>query len=77
MKTRTKVICILLILILLFTPIPMLGWKDGGTRTYEAITYRIVDYRYNEFIYPKEKQRLYIQFFPKNFGPWPEVEYRA
>lgn len=76
MKKRTKVILIGIILLLLFTPIPE-HYKDGGTSTYSALAYRIVDYRHNEFVYPKEKQRLYIQFFPKNFGPWPEVEYRA
>lgn len=76
MKTRTKVICAILLLLVLFTPIPQ-HWKDGGTTTYSALAYRIVDYRHNPFVYPKEKQKLYVQFFPTNFGPWPEVEYRA
>lgn len=77
MKKRTVVICIILLLLVLCIPIPQLGWKDGGTRTYSAIAYRIVDYSHNEFVYPKEMQRVHVQFFPRNFGPWPEVEYRA
>lgn len=43
MKKKTKIIVILLILIL-FTPIPTGIYKDGGTRVYSAVTYKIVDW---------------------------------
>ena len=77
MKINGKILAaIIVILIILFTPIPR-HWKDGGTSTYEALAYRVVDYSHNEFVYPKEMQRVHVQIFPQNFGPWPEVEYRA
>jgi len=74
MKTRTKCILAILVLLVLFIPIPQLGWKDGGTKTYSALTYRLVDYRRNCFVYRLEDQRIFVQIFPENFGPWPEAE---
>lgn len=73
MKKRTKAILIGIVLLLLFTPIPE-HCKDGGTSTYSALAYRIVDYRHNMFVYCPEEKRVFVQFFPMNFGPWPQVE---
>ncbi len=75
MKTRTKVLCVILILLVLGIPIPE-HYKDGGTTTYSAIAYRIVDYRHNMFVAEKDK-KVHIQLFPGNFGPWPYVEKHA
>jgi len=76
-KINGKILAaVIVILIVSFTPIPR-QWKDGGTSTYEAIAYRIVDYSRNVFVYPGEMQQVHVQIFPKNLGPWPEVEYRA
>lgn len=51
--------------ILLFVPIPTGKYKDGGTREYTALTYKIVDWnRLNgDTIYDKTK----VYFFPNNF----------
>ncbi len=43
MKKKTKIILVLLILILVL-PIPNFAIKDGGTKTYTALTYKIVDW---------------------------------
>ena len=53
------------ILILLVIPIPTGVYKDGGTRTYTALTYKIVawNHMYEEGIYKKTK----IYPFPMNF----------
>lgn len=72
MKKRTKLVVVMLILLILFFPIRMPAMKDGGTTVYEAVSYRIVDYRHNCFVVPEDKG-IYVQFFPKNWGPYPEV----
>ena len=53
------------ILILLVIPIPTGVYKDGGTRTYTALTYKIVawNHMYEEGIYKKTK----VYPFPMNF----------
>ena len=43
MRKKTKIILVLLILILVL-PIPNFAIKDGGTKTYTALTYKIVDW---------------------------------
>ena len=43
MKKRIiTIVAIVLILLILFLPIPRGTYKDGGTRDYRALTYRIV-----------------------------------
>jgi hypothetical protein len=45
MKKKIIVILIIVgILTVLFTPIPSGVYKDGGTRVYSALTYKIVDW---------------------------------
>ena len=54
-----------LLLIILFVPIPSGTYKDGGTREYTALTYKIVDWNRltGDGIY--DKTRIYL--FPNNF----------
>lgn len=49
----------------LFVPIPSGPYKDGGTREYTALTYKIVDWNRltGDSIYSKTK----VYFFPNNF----------
>ena len=45
MKKRIWIqILVVLILAILFVPIPVGVYKDGGTREYTAITYKIADW---------------------------------
>ena len=46
MKKRiiVSVIIVFALLLILFLPIPMGSYDDGGTRTYQALTYKIVDW---------------------------------
>lgn len=54
-----------LLLAILFIPIPTGVYKDGGTREYTALTYKIVDWNRltGDTVYDKTK----IYFFPYNF----------
>ena len=54
-----------LLLAVLFTPIPSGVCKDGGSREYTALTYKIVDWNRltGEAVYDETK--LYL--FPNNF----------
>jgi len=59
---------ILLILLILFVPLPSGMYKDGGTKEYSALTYKIVkwhkiDNRYDSGYYTKTS----IYWFPDNF----------
>ena len=59
-------IALIIILFVLFIPIPSGTYKDGGTRAYTALTYKIVKWKRlqgEEGIY--EKTRVYS--FPLNF----------
>ena len=39
---KKKLLLLIIPLILLFTPVPSPVYKDGGTRAYTALTYKIV-----------------------------------
>ena len=59
-------ILVVVILAILFVPIPSGAYKDGGTREYTALTYKIVDWNRltdGGGIYEKTK----VYFFPYNF----------
>jgi hypothetical protein len=48
MKKKTKVVIsaiVVCILLILFVPVPTGVYKDGGTRMYTALTYKIVKWR--------------------------------
>ncbi len=66
MKKKIIIAFVVVLLLILFVPIPTGVLKDGGTRVYSALTYKIVDwnhiYGYGE-IYSKTK----IYPFPTNF----------
>lgn len=64
-------ILIVLILVVLFLPIPTGVYKDGGTREYTALTYKIVDWNRNSEKVSYDKTRVY--FFPNNFKSLDEL----
>lgn len=43
-KIWIPVIAVIAVLLILFTPIPMGSYNDGGTREYVALTYKIVNW---------------------------------
>ena len=66
MKKRIVIILIVIgLLAVLFTPIPTGVYKDGGTRVYSALTYKIVDWNRITSYATYEKNSIY--FFPYNF----------
>ena len=64
MKKRLWIIALILLAALLI-PIPSGVYKDGGTRAYTALTYKIVDWNRltGDSVYDKTK----VYFFPYNF----------
>lgn len=58
-------IAIVVLLAILFIPIPTGVCKDGGTREYTALTYKIVDWHRDTGDTVYDKTRVY--FFPYNF----------
>ena len=65
MKKIWILILVVVIVAILFIPIPSGAYKDGGTREYTALTYKIVDWNRltDGNIYDKTK----VYFFPYNF----------
>ncbi len=60
-----------LLVAILFTPIPKSPYKDGGTREYSALTYKIVDWNRltTDSIYEATK----VYWFPNNFKSIDEL----
>lgn len=82
MKSQRKklIIKVIIIFLLLFTPIPIGSYDDGGTTDYFALTYRIVDWKciVNEAdIAPEDRENVKngkytntcVYMFPLNFLP--------
>lgn len=66
MKKRL-IITLLVLIIILIIPIPTGTARDGGTKTYTALTYKIVDW--NHFYGDGEVfDETKVYFFPDNFA---------
>lgn len=71
MRKRIFIVCAIVILILVI-PIPVGQSKDGGTRRYAALTYKIVDWHHlygDNQIYDE----VNVYFFPDNFLPLDDL----
>lgn len=81
MLVKKKVITIgsvILVLLILFIPIPHGTYRDGGTKDYCALTYRVVEW--NRFIYEYEFPDNILKYhnttvflFPNNFKSLDEL----
>ena len=58
-------ILVVVVLAILFTPIPTGVYKDGGTREYTSLTYKIVDW--NRLTGDTTYDETKVYFFPYNF----------
>ncbi len=65
MKKKYWILIVLTVLLILFVPIPGGTYKDGGTRTYTALTYKIVDWKRITADGAYEKTKVY--FGPDSF----------
>ena len=74
MKKRIWIFVSIIILLLLVIPVPTGVYKDGGTREYTALTYKIVDWHrmYGDKIYEEVK----VYPFPMNFMSIDRLFYR-
>ena len=75
MKKKTKLIIsaiLVCVLLVLFVPIPTGTYKDGGTRMYTSLTYKIVKWRVlvdAENTYEKDS----VYWYPDNFKSYEEL----
>ena len=65
MKKKFWIVAAALFLAVLFVPFPKGPYKDGGTREYTALTYKIVDWNRLTADGPYQATRVY--WFPDNF----------
>ena len=66
-------ILVVVILAILFVPIPSGTYKDGGTREYTALTYKIVDW--NRLTDDTTYDETKVYFFPNNFKSIDDLWY--
>lgn len=74
MKKKTKIIALLalIVILILFLPIPAGTFKDGGTRMYTALTYKIVKWQVlvdAETTYDHTS----VFWYPDNFKSYEEL----
>lgn len=66
MKKKIRILLIILVsLVVLFVPIPTGTYKDGGTREYTSLTYKIV--KWNRLTDGSSYNKTRVYFFPDNF----------
>lgn len=70
---KKRIIIIILAVLIIVTPIPTSKAKDGGTRAYTSLTYKIVDWNhfYGDEVKIFDKTKIY--FFPNNFKSLDEL----
>lgn len=79
MKKIIACILSVILLAILFVPVPLGTFKDGGTKVYSSLTYKIVKWKkFTDSFNRYEKTRVY--FLPNNFSSldtlWQkEIEY--
>ena len=76
MKRKTIIIISAIILVLILViPMPISPMKDGGTREYVALTYKVVDWHH---LYGDDKifDETKVYFFPDNFASITELANR-
>lgn len=75
MKKKTRIIVftlVICVLMVLFVPIPTGIYKDGGTRMYTALTYKIVKW---QVLIDAENtyKNTSVFWFPDNFKSYSEL----
>ncbi len=71
MKKKILIICAILLLILVI-PMPVAKMKDGGSKEYIALTYKIIAW-HREYDDDKIFEKTCIYFFPDNRLPVDEL----
>lgn len=75
MKKKKWTLLLILVLLVLVIPIPSGRYKDGGTKTYSALTYKIVVW--NRLIQPEGTyHEIRVYPFPMNFLSLDSLWYR-
>lgn len=65
MKKKIWIPIVIVLIAVLFIPIPSGVYKDGGTREYTALTYKIV--KWNRLTGDSTYDKLRVYLFPNNF----------
>ena len=79
-KKRITILTIIVILLILFVPIPTAQYKDGGTKEYSALTYKIMAWKVMGYYAPDEcidgddrYSEVSVYWFPDNFKGYEEL----
>ena len=64
-KIWIVVVCVVILLAILFVPIPSGTYKDGGTKEYTSLTYKIV--KWNRLMDDDIYRKTSVFFLPNNF----------
>ena len=72
MKRKIVIICAIILILILVIPMPISPLRDGGTREYVALTYKVVDWH---AFYDDDKilDKTSVYFFPDNFSSYEEL----
>lgn len=70
---KKRIIIIILAVLILVIPIPTNKARDGGTRAYTSLTYKIVDWNHLYGDAGKIFDETKIYFFPDNFKSLDEL----
>lgn len=75
MKRKIVIICAIILILILVIPMPISPLRDGGTREYVALTYKVVDWH---AFYDDDKilDKTSVYFFPDNFSSLTELRER-
>ena len=74
MKKKYRIIIAVVILLVLFVPIPRGTAEDGGTRVYRAVTYEIVVWnRLDSAVDGGVYKKTEVFWFPDNFKSLDEL----
>lgn len=71
MKKKIITAAVILVLLILFVPIPKGPSKDGGTRYYDALTYKVV--KWQRAVDGEIYKKTSVYFFPDNFKSIDEL----
>lgn len=79
-KKRITILAIIVILLILLVPIPTAQYKDGGTKAYSALTYKIMVWKVMGYYLPDEcidgddrYSKVSVYWFPDNFKSYEEL----
>ncbi len=73
-KIKIKIILIIVGLLILFVPFSAKTYKDGGTKTYTSLTYKMIFWNELQNGNPYARKVFQLVLFPNNFKSIDDIE---